>query len=99
MGGSGVFGSAEIDSMALPPIVKFGSEAMKKKIVRDVVEGRKHIALAISEPWAGSDVAGIRTTATRDGKKRLFLTKQVISLLLTERRSGLQEVSMPTITH
>jgi len=36
-------------------------------VCRDVVMGRKHISLAISEPYAGSDVAGIRTTATRDG--------------------------------
>jgi len=65
--GAGVFGAAEIDSMALPPIVNFGSDYLKNKVGRDVVSGKKHIALAISEPWAGSDVAGLRTTAVRDG--------------------------------
>jgi len=40
---------------------------LKKKVAQDVVLGKKHIALAISEPWSGSDVAGLRTTATRDG--------------------------------
>lgn len=35
--------------------------------MRDVVQGRKNISLAISEPAAGSDVAGIQTTAVREG--------------------------------
>lgn len=30
-------------------------------------QGRKNVCLAISEPYAGSDVSGIRTTAERDG--------------------------------
>jgi alkylation response protein AidB-like acyl-CoA dehydrogenase len=66
-GGGQVYGQADIDSMALPPILKFGSDYLKEKVCRGVVTGRKHIALAISEPYAGSDVAGIRTTAVRDG--------------------------------
>jgi hypothetical protein len=56
--------------MALPPILNVGSKFLKDKIVRDVVTGRKHICLAISEPGAGSDVAAIATTAVKspDGK-------------------------------
>lgn len=51
-------------------MVHFGSEEMKKNVVADVVCGRKTIALAITEPYAGSDVANITTTATLtpDGK-------------------------------
>lgn len=69
-GGGGVLGQAAINSMALPPIIRAGSDYLKNKVVRDVVQGRKFIALAISEPYAGSDVASIRTTAkkTPDGK-------------------------------
>lgn len=57
-------------SMALPPILNVGSKFLKDKIVRDVVTGRKHICLAISEPGAGSDVAAIAATAIKspDGK-------------------------------
>jgi alkylation response protein AidB-like acyl-CoA dehydrogenase len=40
---------------------------LKDKVARDVITGKKHIALAISEPYAGSDVANIRTTARREG--------------------------------
>jgi len=36
-------------------------------VLRDVITGKKTAALAVSEPYAGSDVAGLKTTAERDG--------------------------------
>jgi alkylation response protein AidB-like acyl-CoA dehydrogenase len=36
-------------------------------VVPEVLSGKKYIALAISEAFAGSDVSGLQTTATRDG--------------------------------
>lgn len=66
-GGGGVLGQLSIDSMALPPIIHYGSKYLKDLILRPVIEGRKHVSLMISEPTAGSDVAAIRTTATREG--------------------------------
>jgi len=53
--------------MALPPVVAAGSEEMKREVVKDVVQGRKFICLAISEPEAGSDVSNLKTTAERQG--------------------------------
>lgn len=50
--------------IGLPPIMNFGSDALKKEIVEPVLAGNKYICLAISEAFAGSDVMGIRTTAT-----------------------------------
>jgi acyl-CoA dehydrogenase len=52
------------------PIVHFGSDAMQKKYLPDLLTGKKRICLAITEPQAGSDVAGLGTTAelTKDGK-------------------------------
>lgn len=35
--------------------------------MRDVIEGRKAISLAISEPYAGSDVSQLKTNAILDG--------------------------------
>jgi alkylation response protein AidB-like acyl-CoA dehydrogenase len=67
MGGAYVLGQAAINSMALPPILNAGSEEMKRRVVPAVVRGEKNICLAISEPYAGSDVANIRTTARREG--------------------------------
>ncbi|KAL2178116.1 acyl-CoA dehydrogenase/oxidase [Thermothelomyces heterothallicus CBS 202.75] len=43
---------------------------LKKKVTDEVLSGKKKICLAITEAFAGSDVAGLRTTATKtpDGK-------------------------------
>lgn len=45
--------------MALPPILKYGSSELKNKLVEPVLKGQKAISLAITEPWAGSDVSNI----------------------------------------
>lgn len=56
--------------IGLPPVMNFGSDKLKKAIIPDVLAGKKFISLAITEAFAGSDVAGLRTTAvkTPDGK-------------------------------
>ncbi|POW00652.1 hypothetical protein PSTT_13004, partial [Puccinia striiformis] len=51
--------------IGLPPVLNFGSAELKKKIIPEVLSGKKYIALAISEAFAGSDVAGLRCTATK----------------------------------
>ncbi len=48
-------------------VVKFGSQDLKAEIVPKIVSGDVKLALAMSEPGTGSDVAGIRTRAERDG--------------------------------
>lgn len=57
-------------SIGLPPVINFGSKFIKDKIVGPCLKGEKLICLAITEPWAGSDVANIQTTAklSADGK-------------------------------
>ncbi len=56
--------------IGLPPVIKFGSKYIKDKVVPDCIHGRKNICLCVTEPYAGSDVANIRTEAklTPDGK-------------------------------
>lgn len=56
--------------IGLPPVLNFGSEELKAKVVPEVLSGKKLICLAISEAHAGSDVFGLMTTAkkTEDGK-------------------------------
>jgi len=54
-------------NIALPPILAVGSDYLKQKVARPTIEGKKIICLAITEPYAGSDVANIRTTARREG--------------------------------
>jgi acyl-CoA dehydrogenase len=57
-------GSLDID---LPPIMRFGREPLKDRLVPPVLRGEKICALAITEPDAGSDVGGIKTRAVREG--------------------------------
>jgi alkylation response protein AidB-like acyl-CoA dehydrogenase/cytochrome b involved in lipid metabolism len=54
-------------AIGAPPIINYGSEELKNTIGRDVVTAKKLICLGITEPWGGSDVATIRTTAVKDG--------------------------------
>src|ERR1700704_1184796 len=51
--------------IALPPVWKFGTEDQKQRYLVPGIRGELIAALAITEPDAGSDVAGIRTTATK----------------------------------
>lgn len=53
--------------IALPPIVRFGTEAQKERYVRPTLGGEKIAALGITEPGGGSDVAAVQTRAVRDG--------------------------------
>ncbi len=53
--------------MVTPPILKFGTEDQKQRYLVPAIRGEKIGALAITEPGAGSDVAGLRTTAVREG--------------------------------
>jgi len=53
--------------IALPPILRAGTEAQKEKYAREIITGQKTASLAITEPNGGSDVAGMQTTAVRDG--------------------------------
>lgn len=66
--GSGGF-AAGLGSLhiALPPIVRRGSETQKRRFVKPVIAGKRIAALAITEPGGGSDVANLSTTAIRDG--------------------------------
>lgn len=54
-------------AISLPPILALGSDAQKQRWAPDVLMGRKIAALGITEPGAGSDVAGITTRAVRSG--------------------------------
>jgi len=69
--------------MASPHLHHAGSEAQKARWMPGITAGRTITAVGITEPGAGSDVAGIRTTARRDGDAwvlngtKLFITNGV----------------------
>ncbi|MDB4936075.1 MAG: Butyryl-CoA dehydrogenase [Labilithrix sp.] len=62
-------------------ILSFGSEAIKKKYLPKAASGEWLAAWALTEPGSGSDAAGLRTTARREGAKwvingtKMFITQ------------------------
>ena len=67
IGVGGIPASLMVHGIGLPPVINWGSEAMKQEIAPPVLAGEKHICLGITEPGGGSDVAHLATTAVRDG--------------------------------
>ncbi len=65
--GGTAMGVAVHTDMATPPILAFGTEEQKQDYLVPSMQGKKIACLGITEPDAGSDVAGIRTTAIKDG--------------------------------
>jgi acyl-CoA dehydrogenase len=51
--------------IATPPVWKFGTDDQKERFLAPAIRGERIAALGITEPGAGSDVAGIRTFARR----------------------------------
>ncbi len=54
-------------AMATPALARFGSHELKQRYLAPAIRGEQVCSIAVSEPGAGSDVAGIRTRAVRDG--------------------------------
>lgn len=67
IGVGGIPASLMVHGIGLPPVLNWGSEEMKQRVAPPVLAGEKHIALGITEPGGGSDVASLATTAVRDG--------------------------------
>lgn len=59
-------------SLCAEPILRFGNDEQKRKFLTPLAVGEKLGALAMTEPEAGSDAAGIRTTAVRSGAHYLL---------------------------
>lgn len=70
-------------NMASPHLALAGSEAQKEKYLPSIVQGEKITAICVTEPGAGSDVAGLKTRAVRDGNEwvingsKMFITNGV----------------------
>jgi alkylation response protein AidB-like acyl-CoA dehydrogenase len=78
-GSTGVTLSAHL-SLCANPIYMFGTEAQKQKFLVPLAKGEKLGAFGLTEPSAGSDAGGTKTTATRDGNdwilngSKIFIT-------------------------
>jgi len=97
-GGLGMAISVQTE-MATPPVFKFGTEEQKRRWVVPAIRGEQIAAIAMTEPDAGSDLAGITTTAVRDGDhyvvngRKIFITSGarahwVLVVTKTDRERG-----------
>ncbi len=66
-GSGGVMASLFSHNIGMPPVLRYGSEALQEMAIPGVLRGERIAALAITEPGGGSDVASLRCTAVRDG--------------------------------
>jgi acyl-CoA dehydrogenase len=89
--------------MASPHLHHAGSPAQKEKYLARAIRGELITAVAITEPGAGSDVAGIRTSAKRDGGDwvlngtKMFITNGVhadLYFVAAKTGPGKREMSM-----
>lgn len=87
--------------MASPHLFHAGNAAQKAKYLPDVIAGKTITAVGITEPGAGSDVAGMRTTAKRDGDEwvlngtKMFITNGVhANLYFVAAKTGIARHDM-----
>ena len=64
-GSGGLVAGLGSHDIGLPPLVLFGSAALKRAVVPPVLSGERVHALAVTEPGGGSDVAALITRAQR----------------------------------
>ena len=67
LGAGGLCAGLMTHGIGLPPVIILGTEELKARIAPSVLVGEKLIALCVTEPSGGSDVANLRTRARRDG--------------------------------
>ena len=79
-GSGGIAASLLSLNISLPLILALGTEEQKEKYITPVIAGDKIACLGVTEPSGGSDVAGIKTKAIRDGSdyilngSKMFIT-------------------------
>jgi acyl-CoA dehydrogenase len=66
-GAGGIAASLQSHTIGAPPIAFAGSDELKRRVLPEILSGRKISALAITEPSGGSDVASLKTTARCHG--------------------------------
>jgi len=64
-------------SISAPTIINYGTPEMKKTVLPEVLLGNKRIVLAITEPFAGSDVAGLKATAVKSADGSHYIVNGV----------------------
>ncbi len=63
--------------MSSPWLTRYGTDAQKRAYLPGIIRGDTVCALGITEPGTGSDMAGIRTRAVRDGDRYLLTGSKI----------------------
>jgi acyl-CoA dehydrogenase len=94
-GAGGFMAGLLTHNVALPPILLLGSPQMQQRIAPPVISGEKIMAIAVTEPSGGSDVARLVTRAERKGDRfivngsKIFITNGMrADFYLTAVRTG-----------
>ncbi|NQV70814.1 MAG: acyl-CoA/acyl-ACP dehydrogenase [Pseudohongiella sp.] len=96
--------SVHLSIFGMHPVVKHGSEAMRKKYLPSVARGEMHVAFGVTEPNAGSDTTSIETFARLEGDhyvvrgRKIWTTKALESerVLLLVRTTAKDKVAHKT---
>ncbi|HEY8677410.1 MAG TPA: acyl-CoA dehydrogenase family protein [Candidatus Dormibacteraeota bacterium] len=70
-------------AIATPPLFQFGTEEQRRRWLAPAIKGEKIVALGVTEPSGGSDIAHVEMTARRDGDayvvngSKMFITNGV----------------------
>lgn len=64
-------------TISAPTLMNYGSKLLQETVLPKVLRGEKRICLAISEPFVGSDVAGLRCRAEKSACGTFFLVNGV----------------------
>jgi citronellyl-CoA dehydrogenase len=105
-----VMGISVQTDMATPSLHRFGSDALRAQYLVPAIRGEMVAAIAVTEPDAGSDVAGIKTRAVRDGDEwvingsKLYITNAATAdwlclLAVTDPKAGyggFSQILVPT---
>lgn len=71
-GCTGIATAMTANTLAQAPVIVAGNDAQKKKYLAPFADRHHMCSYAVTEPAAGSDVAGIQTTAVRKGDKYIL---------------------------
>ncbi|MCB9734171.1 MAG: acyl-CoA dehydrogenase family protein [Deltaproteobacteria bacterium] len=79
-GCTGITTAIEANNLAEAPLIVAASDSVKKRFLAPMTESFQMAAYCVTEPGAGSDVAGVKTTAVKKGDKYVLNgTKQWIT--------------------
>jgi alkylation response protein AidB-like acyl-CoA dehydrogenase len=79
----------QVFALGIEPIIKFGTEELKKKYLPELAKGKRLATTAVTEATGGSDPTGIRTSYRKDGEefivngRKCFITNSHIADTIT----------------